>query len=268
MTKIRQEFPDTTRLSEDVSVTLHLSSNQRHDFNSWEEFDTFDSTQKQRTKSLSFVYIYNMIGSDENLESYRVQVSVQNVGNKFGIYFGPIAISRIEDAGIPPVTIHATVDYKNYIRGKNILSTIDGWVEALPKEENKLVDFFERHGATLSGAAHKISVVLCVASILPFAPSENGTIRQLGVYLSLSALWIVISWFFASYFSEKIKDLPRKFRNSSTIVFTKGDENHDALIKSKNKTVLRSIFLNSFWIVLQITLGVSSNFVWNYVSGK
>lgn len=133
--KIRQEFHDASPLSETLSVSLHLSSNQRFDFTSWDEFKGFDTSQAERTKSLSFEYDRAFEGKDGLLERYKVQVSCQNISGRLNFFIGPITIGRIEDAGLPPVPIHASVSYSNYILGKNLTGTIDAWVRSLDVEK-------------------------------------------------------------------------------------------------------------------------------------
>jgi len=54
MEKVVQEFNACSIISNAATASIVLSKNQRFDFSSWKEFEEFDVSQPQTTKSLSF----------------------------------------------------------------------------------------------------------------------------------------------------------------------------------------------------------------------
>lgn len=144
--KIQQEFKGRTILSMSATVSLFLTKGQRHDFASWKEFDDFDTSHKEKTRSISLEVVIDVLdGNDGSPERYQCQVSVQNNPSAFGFVIGPISISNIDNAGLPPTPIAATVKYNNYVVGKNLLATIDDWESTLKQREQTLLKNLKRY---------------------------------------------------------------------------------------------------------------------------
>lgn len=174
--KIDQEFHACTVLNRSATATLILSEQRRFDFRSWEEFLSFDTSQKGRTASLQVELNYSVFrGKDKNLESYGIQLSIQNLSESgsMGILFGPIVISQPGAFPVPPSSIFCTIKYNNYILGKNIVSSADGWVGSLDIFETPILKKAQKNSdkireiifffATISGmfvalGLHKINV--------------------------------------------------------------------------------------------------------------
>lgn len=263
--KLRQEFHDNNPLSETLSVSLHLSSNQRFDFTSWLEFENFDTSQAERTKSLSFEYSRAFEGSDGTLERYKVQVSCQNINNRINFYFGPITISRVEDAGLPPVPIHASVSYSNYIRGKNLTGTVDAWVRSLDVESGKPIKFLQKHSGKLPTLGKTIAAISAILGCLSIFPENVSTVRELGLFLGYSALFVYcsycLSFMLASFLERQIDN----YRPKSMITLTKGDENRNRKLDTGNAASVRRSIYFSLGLLLQIGCSLSANFIYSYI---
>lgn len=126
MIKIVDEFNACSIISNTATATVVLSKNQRFDFSTWAEFEDFDKSQPQTTKSLTFSITLDVLrGDNEVPERYSVQISVQNNPAQFGIQIGPFGIRPVDGFDIPPAPLVAVVNFNNYILGKNLNSTVE-----------------------------------------------------------------------------------------------------------------------------------------------
>jgi len=185
--KIEQEFRGDPFITKNLTLSLHLSSNQRFDFASWKEFAEFDSSKNEGTKSISFTYNRSASTPDNKLQFYKVQVAIQNLQMRHSIFLGPVILSRIEDAGLPPVPIHSSVEYSDYVMGKNLIGVFEQWADSLSTDEKPIINWLQKN----SGKIRSIFVFLVTLAALigpiiyiKSAGPENYNIALLLFYAS------------------------------------------------------------------------------------
>lgn len=258
--KIYQEFSGRKIISTSATVSLFLSKGRRHDFRSWDEFAEFDTSMNQTTRSISVEVTVDILdGNNQSPERYQCQVSVQNNPTSLGFIIGPLHFAPADQPGIPPVPIAATVEFNNYVVGKNLLNTIDEWEASLKRAGRglaiKLRDYSQEMRrlilvlAVLSGVgfSHQIS------GFLPSSAELNSNLQD---WLAISAFSLVIFGYvgeLAGRYAERFIDRQRNPRN---IVITKGDENAEAKRLSRNKGYLARASIGVGIVVLQIATAV------------
>jgi hypothetical protein len=263
--KIRQEFHDTNPISETLSLSLHLSNNQRFDFNSWEEFEGFNTSQSERTKSISFEYTRDFVGSDQALERYKVQVACQNMNSRFNLYLGPITLSRIEDAGLPPVPIHSTVSYSNYIRGKNLSGTIEEWVKSLDVEDRSYINFLQKHSGKFPRYGQSLATISALLGCVAFIPGDTASIGELGSFICYAAICIYISYIVGYTLASLAERQIDRHRSKNMIAFTNGDKKFDQMVDGKNKKSMRNASFYAVGIIVQIACSLTASYVFEIV---
>ncbi|MBO1038694.1 hypothetical protein [Brucella pituitosa] len=260
--KVSQEFNDVQPISETTSVSIHLSSNRRFYFSSWEEFKEFDSTQTETTKSISVEYTLDFISPKQNLERYKIQVSIQNIPARYQLYIGPITLGPVEDIGIPPVPIHATVQYSNYIRGKNIISTVDGWVNSLEKQDRKIIDRLQKWSHSISKTTLALVTLSAMIGCLSFVPPISANISDACYFILYCSIFIYCSYKVGgilSAFLERFIDMQTR---NYAICLTRGDENASRKLEIKNRDYIRNSFIILAGIITQITCSITASYIW------
>jgi hypothetical protein len=250
-----------------ASVSVFLSNSQRYDFSSWKDFEAFDASQAERTKSLSVEMIFDVVRASEGSpERYKVQLSVQNTPAQFGLFLGPIAFSRIEDAGIPPVPIHASVEYMNYVVGKNLMSTIEGWEKALDHQDFGTIEFLQKHSSKIAQFLTFVSVLsgflVCRAYLYnPNDPPFSST----STIVYFMALTLFLFYSVGKFFSQNIERYIDRQKPLSNLTLTKGDQKFNAKIKSGNRSNWIRVAMFSVAILVQIACGIFVNYVWAFL---
>lgn len=244
-----------------------MSNNQRYDFSSWDEFKEFDSSQSERTKSVSLRLKIDILTTDSSLESYTVQVSAQNVTRGMGVYIGPIAVQSLENAGIPPVPIHVSVEYSNFILGKNIISSIDEWEKSLPTTEKPVLDFLQKHSSKIQNILELVVLISGIFFCRAVLNSETlaADPGQFGKWLVVSAAIVVTFFYFGRTVSTLTERHIDRIEVPSIINFTLGDRNRDDQLSHKNLRTSYKALAFASTCVLQVILSVLANPIWEKV---
>jgi lipid-A-disaccharide synthase-like uncharacterized protein len=254
--KIQQEFKGRTILSMSATVSLFLTKGQRHDFASWQEFDEFDTSQKERTRSISLEVVIDVLdGNDGSPERYQCQVSVQNNPSSFGFVIGPISISNIESAGLPPTPIAATVKYNNYVVGKNLLGTIDDWESTLKQREQSLLKKLQRYSSYVNQLLvflGSISGIIFAYRFLPFfIDSQNWQ-----AWVTWFILIAVMFWQVASICGRLAERYIDRRQDPANIIITSGDQRAEDLRSKKNKSLAKKAILSASIVAIEVALAI------------
>ena len=254
--KIHQEFSGRTVINASATVSLFLSKGQRHDFRNWKEFTEFDTTQIEKTRSLSLEVTIDVFNQESELpERYQAQIAVQNNPSEFGFVIGPISFGPSEHAGIPGVPIQATVHFNNYIIGKNILSTIDNWHDNLKKREKDLLSKFKRWSATLREA---LTYCGTIAGIWFGQAITSNTLAD-SDWQVLAALYasIVFSFWqiakFSGAYSERFID---RRQDHANLIVTTGDHRAEERRLKNNQSYFKKSFMGLIVVAFQISVAV------------
>ncbi|MCF3974040.1 hypothetical protein [Paracoccus salsus] len=261
--KIHQEFNGRDILFLSATVSLSLSNGARHDFASWEEFDSFDTSQAARTKAIAIEVTADILDSDRTPQRFKTQISIQNTPRAFGLTFGPISFQRIEDFGIPPVPIHATVEYSDFIVGKNLIGTIDGWEDALKKRDPT---FFQKLSRQSERIRNSLTFITTLSAIYLCATLPDIFSASLYTSLIASAGIIYVGHNLGLFFAKKVEENIDRSSTFSNITLTDGDRNHNEKVEKRNRSAFRKALGFLSFCVLQVALSVVANPVWEYLS--
>jgi hypothetical protein len=266
--KLRQELEGNEPISESISVSLHLNTNQRFDFSSWEDFEKFDTSQAERTKSVSFEYIKDFANDDGTLERYKVQVAVQNVPGQYHFFFGPITLRRIEDAGLPPVPIHSSVEYSNYIKGKNLTGTIDSWVKSLDINDRKIVSLLQQNSRKIAIGGQFFATFAAISGSILFIPMNSGSLEEIAYLAGYSAAFIYLAMNLGKILSGMVERNLDRHESQNTISITKGDLSRNRQIEKKNNSVMRAAAFFGTGILIQILCSIAASYIFESIKNS
>ena len=256
MEKLRQEFSGRKIINISATVSLFLSKGQRYDFRTWEEFADFDTSLKETTRSISLEVTIDVLDGDNSTpERYQCQVSVQNNPRELGFVIGPLAISSVEHAGLPPTPIAASVTYNNYIVGKNLLAAIDDWEATLRVRENSFWRRMKRRSSAINGSmvfAGSIAGILFAYNFLPSFVAENDW-RAWATYM---AIIVAVFWKMASISGDFAEQYIDRRQEPANILITSGDQRAEDRRSKKNRGHLQKVLLAIAVVVSQIVLAV------------
>ncbi len=266
MTKVVQEFDSCTIISQTSSASIVLSNNQRFDFSSWDQFEEFDTSQPEKTRSISLSVTIDVIrGQNETPERYSVQVSVQNNPASFGIQIGPLGLRPVDGFQVPPAPIVVTVDFNNYILGKNLSSTIENWEKALKRRNPTFRVFFQKRSANiraiLAFASTLSGIFACRIMIdnWDLSPTNN-----LGWFLLISAATIYAFYTIGGFLSKQAERQIDRQQASNNITLTEGDKRKEEQVEQKNKRSVYKAIAFSFGVVMQISCSIAATKIWTW----
>ncbi|MDV7201556.1 hypothetical protein RYZ18_09480 [Roseovarius sp. 10] len=260
--KIEQEFRGDPFITKNLTLSLHLSSNQRFDFASWKEFAEFDSSKNERTKSISFTYTRSASTPDNKLQIYKVQVAIQNLQMRHSIFLGPVILSRIEDAGLPPVPIHSSVEYSDYVMGKNLIGVVEQWADSLSTDERPIINWLQRNSGKIRSIfvflvtlAALIGPIIYIKSVGP----ENYNIALLLFYASA---FIYTIHEFSKQLARLLEYYIDSYKKKNTISITRGDTKYEEKIDISNKKLILKSITVFISLLIHIALGLVSNHIY------
>ena len=267
MAKIVDEFNSCKIISNAASATVVLSKNQRFDFSSWQEFEDFDKSQPQTTKSLSFAITIDVLrGENETPERYSVQVSVQNNPAQFGIQIGPFGIRPVDGFDAPPAPLVATVNFNNYIIGKNLLSTIEDWEKALKRREAPIRKRFQSWSSRISAALTFVSTLAGIyACKLPLEALDLTQPNYLGLFILWSAATIYFFYTLGCFLASRVEREIDHQLPQSNITLTEGDKRLEERRSSTNRSKVLKSFGYLLGIVIQIACGLMATSIWSWL---
>ncbi|MGJ8590384.1 MAG: hypothetical protein ACSHXW_20015 [Yoonia sp.] len=265
MSKIVEEFNACSIISNASSASVILSKNQRFDFSSWTEFENFDQSQPQTTKSLTFGLTLDVIrGKNEVPERYSVQVSIQNNPAMFGIQIGPFGIRPVDSFEMPPAPLVASINFNNYILGKNIISTIEDWEKSLKRRESPVRKIFQKWSSTIRSGLHFAAALAGIYAcnlliLLIDLSSENG----LAIFILWSAGIIYTSYKVGSFLAFRVERQIDRQVPQSNITLTDGDRRLEEKRGRKNAISVFKSALFFSGIVLQIVCSIAATKIFN-----
>lgn len=265
--KIHQEFNGRKIINMSATVSLFLSKGQRHDFRTWDEFSTFDTASKEKTRSISLEVVIDVLdGNDGSPERYQCQVSIQNNPSRFGFVIGPVAFSPIDSAGLPPTPIAATVKYNNYIVGKNLLASIDDWEATLKRREISFLQKLKTWSSSIRQALTFLGSIAGLISsyrVLPYFISEDDWQKWAVSCILITAIF----WQIASIAGKLVERYIDRRKEAANIVVTVGDQRDEDAQSKKNTTYARKAVASAGVVVFQIAIAVVASpiigAIWN-----
>lgn len=263
--KIEQEFRGDPFITKNLTLSLHLSSNQRFDFASWKEFAEFDSSKNERTKSISFTYTRSASTPDNKLQIYKVQVAIQNLQMRHSIFLGPVILSRIEDAGLPPVPIHSSVEYSDYVMGKNLIGVVEQWADSLSTDEKPIMNWLQKNSDNIRSIF--VFLVTLAALIGPIMYIESAAPENYNIALLLfyASAFIYTIHGLSKYFARLLEHYIDIYAKINIISITRGDEKYEEKTsKSNEKLIIKSILV-FISLLIHIALGLASNYLYYYL---
>lgn len=257
--KIEQEFARDTIVSLICNATLLMSSNRRFEFRSWGELVEFDRSQSEKTRSVSFEITIDTFNKEtQNPERYVVQLSVQNNPASFGIRIGPLGITPIDAFEVPPAPIACTIEYSDYILGKNLLGTVEEWEKALPSHESPILDRLQRRSSFIARMITGLSTAAAVFACRVLSPSADAGSAELFMSIIYSALLVLIAFYIAREVSRQIERSIDVMQRPQNIIVTQGDINGEAARKKSNRgNTLRA----TVWILLVVLQAILTIFI-------
>ncbi len=266
--QLKDEFSACTIISLRANATVLLSNNQRFDFGSFEEFEEFDSSQPEKTKSLSFEMTIDVLrGEDRIPERYTAQISIQNNPPAFGIQIGPLGIRPIDSFEAPPAPIAATVRFNNYIIGKNLIGTIENWEKSLTKVTREKTRWLQKKSSSISQA---ISVAGTFAGIYAcrafLGIIDDASPTTIGQFFIISAGVVFAFHTLSEYLGRSVERNIDRLSGKSNISITRGDENRDVKIDKKNKVSIIKAISFSAGVVLQIVCSISASYIFLFLT--
>jgi hypothetical protein len=265
MAKIIDEFNACKIISNAPSASVVLSKNQRFDFSNWAEFESFDQSQPQTTKSLTFGITLDVIrGENEAPERYTVQVSIQNNPAMFGIQIGPFGIRPVDSFEMPPAPLVASINFNNYILGKNIISTIEDWEKSLKRRDAPIRKIFQKWSSNIRSGLHfsatLAGIYACnvLINLIDFS-SNNGV----AIFMLWGAGIIYISHKVGSFLAFKVKWQIDRQVPQSNITLTDGDRRLEEKRARKNAISVFKSALFFSGIIIQIVCSIAATKIFN-----
>ncbi|MDI3335051.1 hypothetical protein QKW60_01385 [Defluviimonas aestuarii] len=257
--KITQEFHSCTVIAQSATVSLFLSQNERHDFRTWNDFESFDTSQSGRTNSIQVEVTHDVIrNKGETPERYVVQVSIQNMPGSRGFVLGPISIGPMGEFPTPPSPIAMTVSYNNYILGKNLISTVEQWERALERREHKWITGLQRRSSLIAEVAFVVGIVsgvLAAANITSIYTILDISRLSTEQWIIRAALCVVVFSYIGKVTGEFTERHIDKYSLPNNITLTKGDRNHQSkLAKSNTRTLVKSA-VGFALVIFEIVVG-------------
>lgn len=264
MEKVLQEFNACAIIANAATASVVLSKNQRFDFSSWQEFEEFDISQPQTTKSLSFSITLDVIrGENQTPERYEVQVSVQNNPAMFGIQIGPLGIRPVEGFEVPPAHLVAAVNFNNYILGKNILSTIEEWEKSLRRREAKVRNFFQKWSSSIRVVLGFLATLSGIyACRLPLAEVNFSEPNAVAKFAIVSTAIIYTFHFVGSSLAKEVERQIDRQLPHNNITLTEGDKRAlEKRAKRNGKTVAKSLLFFG-GVATQVICSITATAIW------
>ncbi|WP_156874943.1 hypothetical protein [Sulfitobacter alexandrii] len=266
MTKILDEFHACSIISNAAAATVVLSKNQRFDFSSWSEFEEFDKSQSQTTKSLTFQITLDVIrGEIETPERYTVQISVQNNPAQFGIQIGPFGIRPVDSFEIPPAPLVAAITFNNYIIGKNLIATVEDWEKSLKKRESPVRKKFQKWSSSINAALVFMATIAGVyACRLPLETVDLNQPKGLGIFLLWSAAVIYSFYTAGSFFASRVEREVDRQLPYNNITLTEGDKRLEEKRSGKNRKTALKAFSYFVAVLVQIGCSLAATGIWKW----
>ncbi|SIO44871.1 hypothetical protein SAMN05444722_2221 [Rhodovulum sp. ES.010] len=245
--QIRQEFAGSTKLNVSASATILTSKNRKFDFSTWEEFETFDTSQPENTRSLTVGLIADVLRGEKNdFERFEVEVSIQNNPAQFGIQIGPLGVRPVSGFEVPPAPIVAQVKFPDYILGKNIISTIESWEQALPRRATDFRKRVQKRSHMIRAATVFSTTAAALAAcfiIYNFRMEQLSSAFSLPSMLFLGALVTYCLHSTGSFFASQIERNIDRQRPHYNVILTAGDQRKEEQRKIENsKYRMRAIY--------------------------
>jgi len=256
--KVNQEFSGCKKINITPTATIVTSKNRRFDFSSWQEFQDFDRSQPERTRSLTVSLIADILrGDKKDFERFEIEISVQNNPAQFGIQIGPLGIRPIASFDIPPAPIVAKVKFPDYILGKNILATIEDWEQSLTKQDGGIRKRLTRYSHQIRQAIEFLattSALLGIALLIEANIFNGGLSTASLIFLGATGVYILRAS--GSQFGTLVERNIDKQRPHANIILTQGDKLEKEKRDKNNRSFALRALSYSMLVTIQIVISV------------
>jgi hypothetical protein len=258
------------------NVTIGLDNGEILPFGTWESFMLHDWNTAATTKYISIEWDFNLLLEnqyDENIpQTHTVRVRMGNglkPSEMIQVLFQGGEEHELEEARSQMV---CKIDFVNAQICTEIKDIVNRWYQSLPKNssEQKLIPILAKNSQKLRQLITTLiilsGVILCQGIFKVYFLYENSPTSskdELFLFFKLFTYSIVILYMFyvtGRFYSDRImRKTVNRFKRYPMFEFTKGDENMEAQIKSKNSKLITQLF---WGIVISIlangaTVGIS-----------
>lgn len=264
ISKIDDEFSNCRILSKSCSVDLSLEGKQRQQFNGSEALRDFEKDISETTSSVEVELIYDVFRSDQTIpERYTVQVSISNLPASV-----KRAIMQIPFFGTSKFpSIMCTIQFANYVLGKNILSAVESWERTLSKRTRKAIDFSQRYSHLIPQAGKVVGMIsgfaISYRLIDYLALTESSSNANLALWALTSAAItyaLMITSIALGRYSENMID---SYEFGGNLIITTGDKRREEEESRDNRKITARVAIAASFILLQLALGVSASYIFN-----
>jgi len=187
----------------------------------------------------------------------------------FGIQIGPLGILPVDGFQVPPAPLVASVNFNNYILGKNILSTIEDWEKSLKKRDTRYRDFCQKWSSSLrSVLSFSATLAGIYACRLPLSLVAEDTTRDLGWFILVCAAVVYIFHSVGGYFAQQVERHIDRQVPQNNITLTEGDKRAAEKRDSKNKKTLFKSGLFVLGVVVQLACSLAATAIWAWLIAK
>jgi hypothetical protein len=251
----------------EVSHTFKDDQNREH--SSFEKFKIADCSIRSCTTKLNYQYDFMVVlppeisGLPEIAQRYKIDVLFDqdffektDINAPFfmrGMMFGK--------------NITATVEYADYVVFQAICSTIDGWVNTLPKKEpGKFVKFLmDREGVVRQFADTAVRFFGLIGGAVALSANTTIDAGRVGSIILFCFALAFTSYSVVGYAVDKFYKNIYNFIPLTFLSITDGDRDRmDKMIKNRSKSISISLFIVTA-IILAASVNIGSSWLYEII---
>lgn len=243
---------------------LFHNNDESEKFNSFEKFETHNSTNPYATTELVMIYQFLLKPSSTNQppEKYKIEVKLRSRLARYdeivenGHVFLLSMLSSSKSAGIE-------IEYTDYIKAKSFISTFDEWIKACRKTNvtlpmKKIVRY--SHWIPQIGMSALLAFVIYQAFIMAKTPANSQMDIRVFMVVFLGSLVMLST--IGKFFLSKIEQLIDSYLVMSYINLNSGDKNLIDKYSGRNR---RSFGLMTLNLLITVSLGVFINYIYDHI---
>lgn len=256
-------------LESNSNITIHHLDDNTQNFSSIERLKIYDKSQTSAVEGVTFEFnILLSLPGTEKPQPYKITVRV----------LSSMALMHRLDEDMPPPRILrwfrngpivVDIEYVDYVVARNMLSTIESWVnEVQTSKKGKVLRFAQRNSIwipRISGA-----LLLLVAAVTSFWSAGEvldvgAGEKMLAQFLIATFAFIAGSMYLGNWVGRFAEHAIDRLQELSYVAFNRGDER---LIEHFNKKNRNSYVITaiSFGVITihAISCGLIASFVYSY----
>jgi hypothetical protein len=256
--KVGQELSTVKVISNVFNATVRFSNGRSSNHNAWEEFAKFDSSRSDYINEiiLKFVMLIEH-ASSQKPEKYTLEIKFRT-----DIQDAEYLIAQVLSNGEGPHNLAISVEYRDYIIGKNLFALLEGWVSSLGEVDKSWYSPVLLRFAT-SSWTNRLSLFIAEISLVSFALFLGGgwdfgspvsIVKFVAISLAAYSVTKVILATIREYFERQVK----KLTLISAIQITNGDKNRLEKYRMNNLRNVSAALASAFVMLMGIPLNIFS----------